>query len=53
MTNQEVLRRVGEDPQIVRTIVRRKKNWIGRILRVGSLLKDIIEGRMDGKRPRE
>jgi hypothetical protein len=51
-TNQEVLRLVGEDLQIVETIIRRKKNWIGHILRGDSLLKDTIEGRMEGKRPR-
>ena len=33
-------------------IWRRKKNWIGRILRGESLLREVIEGRMIGKRPR-
>ena len=51
-TNEEVLRLVDEDRQIVTTIVRRKKNWIGHIVRGHSMLKDVIEGRMEGKRPR-
>jgi len=29
-----------------------RKNWIGHILRVDGLLKDVLEGRMEGKRPR-
>src|SRR6218665_2042279 len=32
-------------------IWRRKKNWIGHIVRGESLLKEMIEGRMIGKRP--
>ena len=34
------------------TIVKRKKNWIGHVLRGEGLLKDAIEGRMEGKPPR-
>ena len=33
-------------------IWRRKKNWIGHILRGESLLKEVIDGLMIGKRPR-
>ena len=33
-------------------IWRRKKNWIGHILRGASLPKEVIEGWMIGKRPR-
>ena len=33
ITNEEVLRRVGEKRSMVETIVRRKKNWIGHIMR--------------------
>src|SRR5580698_10282718 len=50
-TNEEVLDIVGEERSLIETIVRRKKNWIGHILREG-LLKDVIEGRMEGKPPR-
>ena len=33
-------------------IYRRQKNWIGRILRGDGLLRDVMEGRMMGKRSR-
>src|SRR5579863_120853 len=48
-TNEEVLDMVGEKRSLLETIVRRKKNWIGHILRGEGLLKDVIEGRMEGK----
>jgi len=43
---------VGEKRKIIETIVNRKKNWIGYILRGDGLLKDVIEGIMEGKRTR-
>ena len=33
ISNEEVLRRVGEKRSMADTIVRRKKNWIGHIMR--------------------
>ena len=33
-------------------VVKRKKNWIGHVVRGEGLLRDVIEGRMEGKRPR-
>jgi len=51
-SNEEVLKEVGEDRKLVELIVRRKKNWIGHIVRGNGLLKKVIEGRMQGKRPR-
>ena len=33
-------------------VIRSKKKWIGHIVRGDGLLKEVIEGRMDGKRPR-
>jgi len=51
-TNEQVLSTVGERRKIIETIVNRKKNWIGHILSVDGLLKDVIEGRMEGKRTR-
>ena len=50
ITNEEVLRRVGEKRSMVETIVRRKKNWIGHIMRGDGLMKEVIEGKMEGKR---
>ena len=51
-TNEEVLRLVGEERNLVKTIEKRKKNWIGHIVRGNGLLKLVLEGRMEGKRPR-
>jgi len=51
-TNEQVLSAVGERRKIIETIVNRKKNSIGHILRGDGLLKDVIEGRMEVKRTR-
>jgi len=32
--------------------MKRKKNWIGHAVRGDALLKQVLEGRMEGKRPR-
>ena len=42
-TNEEVLRAVGEDRYLVERIIRRKKNWIGHVVRGEGLLKIVIE----------
>jgi hypothetical protein len=44
----EVLHRVKER-NIVHTIKRRKANWIGHILRKNCLLKQVIEGKLEGR----
>jgi len=49
VTNEEVLRRVNEDMQILNNIWQRKHQWIGRVLRHDRLLHENIEGRMKGK----
>jgi len=36
----------------VDTISRRKKNWLGHIMRGEGVLRNIIEGRLEGKRSR-
>ena len=51
-TNEEVLKYVGEERRIVETVVKRKKCWIGHVVRGDGLLKHVLEGRMEGKRPR-
>lgn len=43
---------VNERRSIVTKIVNRKKNWIGHVLRGDGLLRDVMEGRMEGKRTR-
>jgi hypothetical protein len=47
--NEEVLHRVKEEGSILRTIKRRKANWIGHILRRNFLLKYVIEGKLEGR----
>jgi hypothetical protein len=38
-----------EERNIVHTIKRRKANWIGHILRRNCLLKQVIEGKLEGR----
>jgi hypothetical protein len=52
ISNDEVLKRVGEQRNILNIISRRKHSWIGHILRHDGLLKTILEGRMEGKATR-
>src|SRR5260370_33940374 len=51
-SNEEVLTMVNENRCLIRIIYQRKKNWIGYVLRGNGLLRDVLEGRMLGKRPR-
>ena len=51
-TNEEILQLVEEKRSLIGTIRERQKKWIGHILRSDTLLRDIIEGRMEGKRMR-
>ena len=52
-SNEKLMTSTGSLKTNEETIVRRKKNWIGHILRGEGLLKDVIEGRMEGKPPRD
>jgi len=52
-TNEQVLSAVEERRKIIETIVNRKKNWIGHILRGDELLKDVIEGEWRGREHEE
>jgi hypothetical protein len=47
--NEEVLRRVKEERNIIHTTDRMKANWIGQILRRNILLKHIIEEEIEGR----
>ena len=47
--NWEVLHRVKEERRILHTLNGRKANWIGHILRRNCLLKQVIEGRIEGR----
>ncbi|PNF26850.1 hypothetical protein B7P43_G16837 [Cryptotermes secundus] len=48
--NEEVLFRVSEERNILHEIRKRKANWIGQILRGNCLLKEVIEGKIEGRR---
>lgn len=52
ITNEEVLQRVGEQRMLIKTITRRKKNWLGHIIRGNEHLVNIIEGQMEGENAR-
>jgi hypothetical protein len=45
--NEEVLHRVKEERNALRTIKKRKANWIGHMLRRNCLLKHVIEGKTE------
>ena len=50
VTNEEVLRRIGEKRTLISTIYNQQKKWICHVLRHQSLLRDVIEGRLNRKR---
>ncbi len=52
ISNEEVLNRVGVGRSLIEVLRNRKKKWIGHVLRGDGLLKEVIEGRMEGKRIR-
>ena len=47
--NEEVLLRVNEQRNIPHEIRKRKANWIGHVLRRNCLLKQVIEGKIEGE----
>ena len=47
--NEEVLLRVNEQRNILHEIRKWKANWIGHILRINCLLKQVIEGKIKGE----
>jgi len=51
-TNKEVLDRVGEQRSLLKTLVNRKKKWIGHIIRGENIMKIVIEGKIEGKKGR-
>jgi len=48
----EHILKLVEEISLLMTIRTRQCNWMGHIMRVDSLQKEIIEGRMEGKRGR-
>ena len=49
-SNEQVLQDVGEERSLVQTVVKRKKSWIGHVLRGEGMMKDAIEGGIEGMR---
>ena len=49
-TNEDVLIMLDEKRELLNRITKTKKRWIGHIVRSNGLLKEVIEGRIDGKR---
>jgi len=47
--NEEVLLPVNEQRNILHEIRKRKVNWIGHVLRINCLVKQIIEGKIKGQ----
>ncbi|PNF21801.1 hypothetical protein B7P43_G08461 [Cryptotermes secundus] len=47
--NEEVLIRVSEQRNILHKIRKQKANWIGHVLRRNCLLKEVIEGKIEGR----
>ncbi|KAJ4427596.1 hypothetical protein ANN_25244 [Periplaneta americana] len=50
--NEAVLERVAEERMMLKLIKRRKSNWLGHWLRRNCLLKDALEGKVNGRRIR-
>ena len=48
--NAVVLERVGEGRIMLELIKKRKRNWLGHWLRSNCLLKDALEGMVNGKK---
>lgn len=52
ITNEGVLKRVGEERQLMNITRCRKKIWLWHVLRGDGLLRKLMEGRTEGKRSR-
>ena len=48
--NEEVFARLMEERYLIRTIRQRQKNWIGHVLRGDGLWRDVMKGRVKGKK---
>ena len=51
-SNQEVCDLIGVEPTLLHTIRSRKLKYFGHIKRHNSIMKDILEGKVEGKRPK-
>ena len=54
VSNKNLLRMTGQDSwKIVKTIKEPNKSWLRKVMEQGKLVQLILEGKMEGKRPRE
>src|SRR3981081_2315698 len=51
-TDEAILNTIREERALLKVITQRKKNWIGHVLRGKGLLKEVVEGKMGGKKKR-
>ena len=52
ITNENVLKMVGEERSFIKSVRRQQRDWLGHTLRHNGLSQEVIEGRMEGERPR-
>jgi len=48
--NDEVLKTVEARRELMDTLRSRQKRWLGHVLRHGSLVRTVLEGRLQGKK---
>ena len=51
ITNDEVLRRLGTQRTLLKSIKTRKLSFFGHTKRHNNIMKDILEGKLEGRRP--
>jgi hypothetical protein len=49
-TSEKILQMVGEKRSMMGSIRSRQRKWIGHIMRGDTMLRDIIEGRIEGRK---
>ena len=52
LTNERVFQMAGENRRLLYTIQRRKKGYFGHVMRHNELLRVIMEGKVEGTKPR-
>ncbi len=51
-TNEEVLLAINEERSFMTTLRKRQKNWIGHVMRNDNTLRNVTEGKINGKKSR-
>ena len=52
VTNDEVRQRIGQVEELNDIIYKRKRTWLGHVIRGNEYLRNVIEGKLEGQRPR-